>query len=78
VAGVMRRLVNVVSRWSWSLHAPHHTIACPMPRPCSAAASLAGSQIHGIHETFCGIPRASEYPYGHFFGLWANNEADIR
>ena len=34
-----------------------------MPGPRSAA-SLAGSQMHGSHEVFCGIPGASECPYG--------------
>jgi hypothetical protein len=40
-----------------------------MPRPCSAA-SLAGSQMHGSQEIFCGIPGASECPYGQYSGLW--------
>jgi hypothetical protein len=66
-----------VSRWSSALHAPHHSVTWPMPRPCSAA-SLAGSQMHGIQEIFCGIPGASECPYGQFSGLWAKRGAGIR
>jgi hypothetical protein len=57
-----------MSRWSSALHVPHHSVAWPMPRPRSAA-SLAGSQMHGSQEIFCGIPGASECPYGQRSGF---------
>jgi hypothetical protein len=52
-------------------------VASPSPRPCSAA-SRAGSQMHGSYEIFCGIPGASECPYGQCSGLWAKSGAGIR
>jgi hypothetical protein len=40
--------------------------------------SCAGPQMHGIHEIFCGLPRASECPNGQLSGLRAKSGADIR
>ena len=39
--------------------------SCPGP----SAASLAGPQMHGSQGIFCGIPRASECPYGQHSGF---------
>jgi hypothetical protein len=35
-------------------------------------------QMHGIHEIFCGMPGASECPYGHRSGMCSNNDVRIR
>jgi hypothetical protein len=58
-------------------HLGTHSVRWPMPRPWLPA-SRAGAQMHGIHEIFCGIPGASECPYGQCPGLLANSSAGIR
>ena len=77
VADVVRRVVEpgVPVALRTACPAPHRQVA--IPRPCRSA-SPAGSQMHGIHEIFCGIPGASECPYGHRSGLYAKNGTGIR
>ena len=51
-----------------------HMAHAPAPLGCFPGRP----QMHGSHEIFCGIPGASECPYGQRWGLLAKSGTGIR